>query len=295
MTLQLDPRVPLVWRSPNSLQFGVDVPRLVLDELSAVDEQLIAALRRGSTPARLDQLARASGADSESVAALMARLAPVLLNTAPPAHGRRGRLLIDGLGNTALSVKHAVHDDGIAESVHEAPDFVVLVGHYAIAPRRYGRWLRNDVPLLPIVFSDDGVRIGPLVVPGTGPCLYCLDLTRTEGDAAWPAIASQLIDDIAPGETPRATAAVTTIVSAVLAEWFGAGNDAEQLRRVAQWVGSSVRIEPTGWISRAQHQPHPRCGCQILTERSQNERLSEPVPTQRENVKLAEAFAGAGR
>lgn len=265
MTLQLDPRVPLVWRSPSSLQFGVDSPRLVIEELNIVEERLISALRRGSQRERLVQLASALGGDSATVNALLTLLDPVLLSAAEQIPGPRGRVLIDGTGHTATTVRFAIDDDGHAVSVSDAPEFVVLIGHYAIAPRRYGHWLRNDVPLMPVVFSDDGVRIGPLVMPGVGPCLYCIDLTRTDADAAWPAIASQLLNGVAPSETPRAAAAVATVIGAVLAEWFGPASAPERMRIIDQWVGNSVRMESTGWVSRAQHRPHLSCGCQLLS------------------------------
>lgn len=295
MTLQLDPRVPVVWRSPSSLQFGVDSPRLVLEKLSTLDERLIAALRRGSQRERLVQLASSVGGDSASVNALLTLLDPVLLSSASQRHAPLGRVFVDGDGHTATAVQHAVDDDGFAISVTDAPDFVVLIGHYAIAPRRYGHWLRNDVPLMPIVFSDDGVRIGPLVLPGSGPCLYCIDLTRTDADAAWPAIASQLLDGVAPGETPRAAAAVATVVGAVLAEWFGPASETEQVRIIEQWVGNSVRMESTGWVSRAQHRPHPACGCQLLAASPQAERSLIEAQVPQENEKPVEETAAAGR
>src|SRR3954462_11769222 len=49
MVLALDPRIPRVWRTPHSIQFGVDEPALVLDGVSAADERMLVALAAGVT------------------------------------------------------------------------------------------------------------------------------------------------------------------------------------------------------------------------------------------------------
>ena len=47
MTLRLDPRRPIVWRTPHSLQIGVDPVLAVLDDVSEGDARLIDALAVG--------------------------------------------------------------------------------------------------------------------------------------------------------------------------------------------------------------------------------------------------------
>ncbi|WAC52840.1 hypothetical protein [Frigoribacterium sp. SL97] len=47
MPLVLDPRIPVVWRDPSTLQVGVDRPTLVLSPVSRLDERVVAALASG--------------------------------------------------------------------------------------------------------------------------------------------------------------------------------------------------------------------------------------------------------
>lgn len=75
----------------------------------------------------------------------------------------------------------------------EAIDCAVIVAHQAIEPRRYVQWLNRDVPHLALMFEADEASVSPLIVPGRGPCLFCLEETRKQADSSWPVIASQLV------------------------------------------------------------------------------------------------------
>lgn len=265
MTLRLDPRVPVVWRTPSSLQFGVDSPRLVLEQLGALDERLIAALRGGAPRERLLSLARQAGGDAAHVRSLLDTLDAVLLPSTPvTTRPSSGHVLVDGAGPCADAVLAELKRAGVSASSDldaTEPELVILIAHYALPPRRYGHWLRADVPHLPIVFGDSGVRVGPLVLPGAGPCLFCIDLERTDRDAAWPALASQLVDRAAPGQTEQterlAAALCAELVSARL---DGSGAAAER------WSTASVHIGVDAWINCDQHAPHPDCGCRALQD-----------------------------
>ena len=47
MILKLDPRYPVVWRSPSSVQVGIDPPIVVVEDLTSGQERLLAALGPG--------------------------------------------------------------------------------------------------------------------------------------------------------------------------------------------------------------------------------------------------------
>lgn len=266
MTLRLDPRVPVVWRTPSSLQFGVDRPRLVLDDLGALDELLISALRGGAPRERLLSLARKAGGDAAHVRALLATLDAVLLPSTPASTHTRGHVLVDGVGPCADAMLAELERAGVPttsdpDAAAGDPALVILIAHYALPPRRYGHWLRSDVPHLPIVFGDSGVRIGPLVLPGVGPCLFCIDLEHTDRDPAWPALASQLVDRRAPGETQQ-TARLAATLCAELVSAQLAGTRAA----VERWSTASVHIGVDAWISCDRHAPHQDCGCRALQD-----------------------------
>ncbi|WP_314149719.1 TOMM precursor leader peptide-binding protein, partial [uncultured Leifsonia sp.] len=146
-----------------------------------------------------------------------------------------------------------VHAGPAGDDAVDRADTAVLVGAYAIAPRRHQRWLRRDVPHLPVVFGDLAVGVGPFVTPGSGPCLRCADLHRRDRDPAWPAIAAQLHVRPAPGETELICGAVGSVAAgAVLAHLAGD----------ALPVGTALRFDrrTLRW-SEETRTPHPECGC----------------------------------
>ncbi len=75
----------------------------------------------------------------------------------------------------------------------ESIDCAAIIAHQAIEPRRYVQWLNRDVPHLSLTFEADKSSVSPLIVPGRGPCLYCLEQARIAKDARWPVMASQLV------------------------------------------------------------------------------------------------------
>nr|WP_297426983.1 ThiF family adenylyltransferase [uncultured Actinotalea sp.] len=53
------------------------------------------------------------------------------------------------------------------------PSLVVLVEQHVADPARHRALLDNDVPHLSVVLREAAVLVGPLVLPGEGPCLRC--------------------------------------------------------------------------------------------------------------------------
>jgi bacteriocin biosynthesis cyclodehydratase domain-containing protein len=112
---------------------------------------------------------------------------------------------------------------------------------------------RRQVHLV-LEIRDGTAVVGPLVRPGTGACLNCLDLHRRDRDPAWPRLAAQL----AGAPSTDACAAPTLIAAAgyaaaeVLA--FLDGNTPET-------VGAAVEISAPARVRRRAWPPHPACTC----------------------------------
>lgn len=251
MVLKLDDHVPIVWRTPTCLQFGIDAPRVVLDDVGAAEERLIAALRHGISPSGWNMLARDSGVGAERADAMLTALEPVLSRAAGPASGRA---LVLGDGPIASAIAAHLNDAGrLAPAAERMPDLVVLVAPWVVGPEDAQHWLRRDVPHLPVVAADRSVTVGPLVEPGSGPCLYCVNLGRSDEDAAWPVIATQLWGRAAP---PMSTLTVSS-VAAFAARLVLARLDAGAVADPRVW-----RIaDEGGTISASGQRRHPRCSC----------------------------------
>ena len=262
MALRLNPRYPLVWRTPNCVQLGIDHAVVRIDGLTTAHEAVLSALAAGVHRSGAMLLGTLAGASAAEVTHLLELLEPALLyisdDAEPPVTPLPRTVLVDGIGTTAFRVRTLLANLGIEEPLPGTePELAVLVGQYVFSPERHGRWLRRDIPHLPVVFSDSAARVGPLVEPGFGPCLTCLELAHVDDDPAWPAMACQLAPRQAPSETPRLSFEVAARVAGLVQDRLETGRSAVFAR--------SLRIDAvSGTVTRSVHRLHERCGCQAL-------------------------------
>jgi hypothetical protein len=143
------------------------------------------------------------------------------------------------------------------------PDLVVLVEAEVADATGAQPLVAADVPHLSVVIREATIVVGPLVLPGRGSCLRCLDLHRSDRDPAWPRILAQVLaarrgPGGGPGrlaeETASAQLAASLAALQALAHLDGA-------RRPAA-VSATLEVErPDGLISRREWPVHPACGC----------------------------------
>jgi bacteriocin biosynthesis cyclodehydratase domain-containing protein len=247
--VRLDPKLPVLWRTPTSLQVGLDPARVVMTDVSPLQERLLAAVVTGTTESALETLAGRTDFAREEVRRLLTALDPALERSAPPA---RGHVAVCGTGPTAERIGTLLGSGGIRVSIVQDEraagtldaDLAVLVGHYVLAPWHLSFWLRRDVPHLPVVFSDTGVRVGPVLTPGRGPCLYCLELTRSDEDPAWPALATQLLGRRSAAETPLLSTEASVLALRRVLSALGTGDDADRDAVTLTLSGTSSRHAP---------------------------------------------------
>ena len=286
MVPRIDPALPLVWRSPADLQLGATESRVVLRDAGDLETGLISALRHGASVGTLTTIGVGLGGTPERVHELLARLEPAF-EPAPrgeerpgagsPTAARRDAVAIDAAGelgeriaadlavlghdvvDLARDVADPAADDGGADdaaSVLDAVSVAVVAADWVVRPARHLRWLRRDVPHLAVVFDDAGVRVGPLVEPGAGPCLRCLELARRDADAAWPVIAAQLAGR--PAATHDARAVIEAAALAVAAVDDRLAHGPGSLASASIRLG---RARPAALPRSRPHVPHPECGC----------------------------------
>jgi hypothetical protein len=248
MVLRLDPEWPLLWRSPSSVQFGSDDPAVVLSEVSAGEERLIAAVAAGVSESGFAMLAESLEVSPQRSQGLLDALAPVLVRepeTSPPQVAA-----VLGDSPLARAIAGLLSASGALGSLDNAA-VVVLVADWMIAPADHLPWLNRDVPHLPVVVAERAVTVGPLVDPGVGPCLHCVHRARVDDDPAWVAVATQLL-----GREPRALGSLELTETAAFAT-------RRVLHRLAgrTEVGMSWRLGSDGAVTAREWRRHPDCRC----------------------------------
>ena len=211
MAPRIDPALPLVWRSPTELQLGGLTPRVVMRDPGGLETGLVAALRHGASTSTLRTIGAGLDGTPAEVDRVLELLAPAFYEptdvSRPASDGPTGLVVVDAEGEVArlllanlgaLGHRAVGVDDADAGDLATADVAVAVVAAaWVVPPARHLPWLRRDVPHLSVVDDERGITIGPLVEPGRGPCLRCIELARRDADTAWPAIAAQ------PRQVPR--------------------------------------------------------------------------------------------
>jgi len=267
MILRVDPRLPLVWRSPTSAQIGIDPPAAVLTDVTEIQEKILAALVAGISRSGLDMLARSHSTECDDLLAVLSR---VLVSA--PRRVPNPLIAVLGTGPLPESIARILSASGASVSIaahageltNPAPDLAILVGHFAIPPSVHSHWLRRDIPHLSVVISDSAAEIGPVVSPGTTGCLLCVELHRRDADPAWPAIATQLMGRTSHAETPVLIAEAAAEASRMALHSLGRVGYTVYDQTPAE-ATSSVRIDyATGRRDESLRFSHPECGCQHM-------------------------------
>lgn len=269
MAPRIDPALPLVWRSPTTLQLGSAVARVVVPDAGPAETGLIAALRSGASVDTLRTIGSGLGASPAEVDRLLALLAPAFSPNEPTEapSDDRGAVVIDATEPLAELLSSALsllgHDIVVGGTTHarehERVAAAVIATNWVVPPAKHLPWLRRDVPHLAIVFDESGVRVGPFVEPGHGPCLRCIDLARRDEDAAWPVVAAQLAGRPASTMTVRAAFDAASLAAALVDDRLRHG--------ACPLAHASIAISggrPDATPRRHPLAPHAECGCRAL-------------------------------
>lgn len=262
---KLNSDVPLIWRTPTSLQIGLDHPRVVLPKLYPAEERMISALRAGFADVSLTAISHECGLTSSESTALMTALGPALL---PSLSQPSWRIALDGsgpfvdtLGLLLIASGHRVVKAGA--SVAGRCDLAIVVGEYALDPHRPGGWLSRDIPHIPVIFSDESVRIGPLLgglSRSSGevekfPCEQCIELAHRDSDECWVAMISQLVGTPAPSQQPLLGAEVSAVIARLIHTSTGHQINSNTAMKISAVDGTRELVT---------FALHPDCACQAL-------------------------------
>lgn len=218
-----------ITRRPGEVQFGVLEGGPIVSGVTPEEARLLARLDGTMPPDALGVVAKASGVSKRRWRVLLdlvvrlGLLEPVPARTpaevAPTEGGglrAAAAVLIEGDGSLAHDLRHllgheSMRSAGAQEAGSAQPAAVVLVADLALDPRRGDLWLHRGVPHLPVVTTGTRAVVGPLVDGSVGtPCLWCLDLHRSDRDQTWPTVMAQVatvpVDSVAAqiGQHPTA-------------------------------------------------------------------------------------------
>lgn len=245
---RLTPSNAPLWRSPTSLQLGIDGDVRV-ETVQPWQERLLDALIEGVPEAMLHPLARCLGASGADAATFIADLRPAFAADDPPVTARVAAAA--GVPDRdaevfASSLRHAGLDDGVDDT---SP--LVIVAARLVEPRHAAALVARDIAHLPVHLAGDRVEVGPLIVPGATACLACIHATRTDADPTWPALAAQLL-----GRAPVATAGPLLLEAAAIAARMLTS------RELPAGAAVTLRADSARRAWRV-HRPHPRCWCRV--------------------------------
>ncbi|WP_420366657.1 TOMM precursor leader peptide-binding protein [Curtobacterium sp. L3-7] len=266
MGIRIDPTLEFVWRDPTTVQLGVDPPRAVVAVPTTAEERFLCTLRRETGRDALSGVAASVGCRPEVAARVLGAASPAVLDMLPEP---LARVEVHGAADLAGIVDDFLTGDGVTVVRTVAPrggpvvlpdpepSMAVVVAEHVVDPALRSAWTRRGTPHVPVVVGDGRIRIGPLVVPGTGPCLQCIEYAHVDDDPAWPAIAAQVWGRPAAPLSPYRAGAVAAAVTRMVLEHLPGTTvrpDDEQL----------VFERDDLSVSRRQVRPHPRCACRAL-------------------------------
>lgn len=79
-----------------------------------------------------------------------------------------------------------------ASTAFDQCDLAILISNDVVQPGSYQTWMSRDVPHISICYTESGVEISPIVIPGVTACLACVEIHRISLNANWVSIATQL-------------------------------------------------------------------------------------------------------
>ena len=147
-----------------------------------------------------------------------------------------------------------------------APDIVVLVERDVADPATALALVNVGMTHLSVVLREADALVGPLVVPGAGACLRCVDLHHGDVDPGWPTVAAQLVSRAATaapvgGEVGVLAGVCGALAAAEVLIYLDGGSPAT---RSASYEVALPDVVPRrrSWVV------HPYCGCNALTRSS---------------------------
>jgi hypothetical protein len=149
------------------------------------------------------------------------------------------------------AVRRAAPETGTRTVRRGAASLVVQLGYGEPAALLAAAYARRRQAHLAVAIRDGAVVVGPLVRPGVGPCLHCIELHRQDRDPGRP-VSTGPAATAEPCAVGTLLAATGYAVAEALA-FLDGGSPAT--------LGASVEIAAPGRARRRTWESHPDCRC----------------------------------
>lgn len=304
---RIDPALPLVWESIDTLRVGFDIAHARISEPSAAAQRLVHRLQRGIVTNTLSVVAAEAGCTPSERDRVQYACAKVLTYegrdtcpdpTSQPVPAKKGAraprgkkkavttdeapkssvkiVAVIGAQKTRARVIRSFEFRGYQAhpaatlqdlSVHTepAPTLVVFIERFWATPHTLHQLVLLQYPHIMIRFTDQSVRVGPVVLPNKTPCGVCMQLSDSQDDPVLPIIAAQLLRTVPATETP-----IVTDYAAVIASHMWHAESSSRAPAAADghyaYQYPVVSGHPAQVPAVHTYRTHEQCGCHMSYE-----------------------------
>lgn len=259
MVLKLNPDIPAVWLSPQTLRFGFDEPLLVLEELNTGEEQLVSLLQHGTTAGAYRMFATRMGVSADNANTLLEALQPLFLPPQPPPPVTYRLIgepaLIDSLSTLLLKEQPETQARPSVRKPQPELPLTISISRFLAFSSLGQETLSNNTAHLPIVLGDQSVWVGPVILPGIVPCLYCIERAEVSRE---PHLATMIVQLLEP-RTQASDPALLRFAAALTAERISTF-------RLGEASNVACRIKLNGQQQFTEYEFSPECLCSRATE-----------------------------
>ncbi|GAB3054833.1 hypothetical protein GCM10027079_21880 [Sediminivirga luteola] len=134
-------------------------------------------------------------------------------------------------GHLAVCLREAGFRPVLPHGIEDGPSdgVTVVTSDFVADAGQLARLTLDDRVHLPVVFTDAGAQVGPLVVPGAVPCTGCGWRHRREADPGWPQTYRQLLNTALPAVDAAVSHLTAALVIAALRRYDADGAASQAL------------------------------------------------------------------
>ena len=263
---QLAVGLRVVRRGRDHLQVGAYAGRrLVLPRTPVVERVLGLLTERGPLNATTDPEA------AQVLHRLVEAGCAVPVAAVHDRHGRRLRTRVgllgsaagsvDGVDVVALLTRAGLHRVDLLEQPADS-DVVLVVAHGEPDRALLDPLVRREVPHLLLRLVDGRAVLGPFVLPGSTPCLRCLDAAQSVPDPHHVAVTARYVGATSRPRPDGALDVCEPALSSLALAWAVRDVVAHVEGREPSTWGRTLELGPEpADLARAAWQRHPDCGC----------------------------------